>query len=291
MNRLQKKCLIATTGFHLFLIAILFVGPGFFAEKPRPDDTQLLKVIPSTTVDDALNLGVKNPPPPPAPQIIKPPEPQPQPTTPPPTPEPPKPMVKPEPVKPVEPVKPPDKLTPEELAPAVKPTPKPPQHKYQVDMNPVVRPKPKVNPAQNSDDSQAQESRKEQQRRLKAIADAATVIQKNASSSTKIEMQGDSSESKADYASVVKSIYEQAWIPPEDTASDDANTKVSVTLARDGTVISSRIIEASADARVDASVRRTLDQVTFVRPFPDGSTDKERTFIINFNLKAKRMLG
>jgi hypothetical protein len=38
-------------------------------------------------------------------------------------------------------------------------------------------------------------------------------------------------------------------------------------------------------------VQRTLDRVTFVAPFPDGAKEKERTFIINFNLKAKRMLG
>ncbi len=36
---------------------------------------------------------------------------------------------------------------------------------------------------------------------------------------------------------------------------------------------------------------RTLDRVTFIAPFPDGSTEKQKTFIINFNLKAKRMLG
>jgi hypothetical protein len=34
-------------------------------------------------------------------------------------------------------------------------------------------------------------------------------------------------------------------------------------------------------------VQRTLDRVTKLEPFPDGSTDKERTYIINFNLKAK----
>jgi hypothetical protein len=42
---------------------------------------------------------------------------------------------------------------------------------------------------------------------------------------------------------------------------------------------------------VDASVQRTLDRVKFIAPFPEGATEKERTYIINFNLKAKRMLG
>jgi TonB family protein len=90
---------------------------------------------------------------------------------------------------------------------------------------------------------------------------------------------------------VVKSIYEQAWTPPDDTASDDAIAKVSVTIGSDGAVITSHVVNPSGDARVDASVQRTLDRVNFVAPFPDGAKEKERTFIINFNLKAKRMLG
>ena len=64
-----------------------------------------------------------------------------------------------------------------------------------------------------------------------------------------------------------------------------------MTIASDGTVISARIITPSGDAGVDASVQRTLDRVTFIAPFPEGATEKERTYIINFNLKAKRMLG
>ena len=64
-----------------------------------------------------------------------------------------------------------------------------------------------------------------------------------------------------------------------------------MTIGRDGSVISSRILNPSGDSRVDNSVRRTLDRVTFVAPFPDGAKEKDRTFIINFNLKAKRLLG
>ncbi len=39
MNRLQKKCVIATAGLHLLLLVILFVGPAFF--NPRPKAGQL----------------------------------------------------------------------------------------------------------------------------------------------------------------------------------------------------------------------------------------------------------
>ena len=78
--------------------------------------------------------------------------------------------------------------------------------------------------------------------------------------------------------------------PPGETASDDANVKVRVTIASDGRVISAQVIGPSGDASVDRSVQNTLDRVTDIAPFPDGSTDTERTYIINFNLKAKRML-
>ena len=80
-------------------------------------------------------------------------------------------------------------------------------------------------------------------------------------------------------------------MPPDETASDDANVKVRVTIASDGRVISARVIGPSGDASVDRSVQNTLDRVTDIAPFPDGSTETERTYIINFNLKAKRILG
>jgi TonB family protein len=106
-----------------------------------------------------------------------------------------------------------------------------------------------------------------------------------------IDMPGNSSVAAANYAQVVKSVYEQAWTPPDDTASDDANIKVRVTIANDGTVISARVVTPSDDASVDTSVRNTLERVQFIAPFPSGSTETERTYIINFNLKAKRLLG
>ena len=51
MNRLQKKCVIATAGFHLLLLVILFVGPAFFNEKPKADDSPVLDVIPANLIE------------------------------------------------------------------------------------------------------------------------------------------------------------------------------------------------------------------------------------------------
>ena len=61
MNRLQKKCAIATAGIHLLLLLILLFGSAFFSPRPKPDDTQLLDVIPANLIDAALNSGVRKP--------------------------------------------------------------------------------------------------------------------------------------------------------------------------------------------------------------------------------------
>ena len=188
--------------------------------------------------------------------------------------------------------KPTEKLPPDDLKPvepADKPT-KPAPKKIEVSLKPVVR-----NTTKPTEDTTAADDAREAKRlakaKAKAATDAARSIRENASSATTIEMKGEGSVSYANYASVVKSIYDRAWTPPTDMTGDDVTTKVSVTISSDGRVISSRIIDRSGDSRVDASVQRVLDRVDFVAPFPDGATEKERTFIINFNPQAKRMTG
>jgi TonB family protein len=86
----------------------------------------------------------------------------------------------------------------------------------------------------------------------------------------------------------VLTVFDNAWVAPEDTTSADATAEVSVTIANDGTVIAKRIIKRSGDAAVDASVQRALDRVSTIgRPFPESMKDKERTYIIPFNMKTK----
>ena len=57
MNRLQKKCFIAATGFHLLLAAILIVGPAFLSSNPKTDDLPLLNFVPVKTVDSLMSGG------------------------------------------------------------------------------------------------------------------------------------------------------------------------------------------------------------------------------------------
>jgi colicin import membrane protein len=293
MSRLQKKCLIATAGFHLLLVVTLVFGSAFFVSHSKPDETQVLNVIPANLIDAAFSSGVKSAqapaptPTPPQPQVQPqptPPQPKPVVTPPTPAPTPPAPTL-------MEKVKElftpePKKLSPDDLKPVepAKTTPK----KIQVDLKPVVR----KTPTTDTSEADKRAAAKEANRRKTAFQNAARSIKEKASTDTIVDtMPGTGSVSYANYASVVKSIYDRAWTPPSDMASDDVTTKVSVTISRDGTVISSRIIDRSGDSRVDASVQRVLDRVDFVAPFPDGATEKERTFIINFNPQAKRMTG
>jgi TonB family protein len=282
MNRLQKKCAIATAGIHLLLLLILLFGSAFFSPRPKPDDTQLLDVIPSTTVDVALNSGVRNPTPlAPAPEPVIVPPPQPVPPTPAvqPVPQPPEP-------KPV--VTPPPTI-PERLANFFKPEPKPVKpapekpepktHQIQVNTQLVARVAPKVSATPDNS-----------QQTARLLNNTIKNLRNNLSSPTEVTLRGDSTVAYANYDSVVKSIYDRAWTLPDSIANDDENVKVTVTIASDGTVISAHIIERAGDAPVDNSVQRTLDRVTFIAPFPEGATDKERSYTINFNPKAKRTL-
>jgi len=286
MNRLQKKCLISTVGIHLLLLAILIVGPAFFNPEAKLDNSDVLTVIPSTLLDNAANSGVQNaqpPPPTPAatptvqplqpiplpPKIVQPPAPAP---TPPPTPLSPSLLEKFE------------KFLTSKPEPTVKPdlTPaKPqPQNNIKVDLTKVKRPRPQNVP------------RTDNAANVKAIDSTLKSLSKSLSSATRIDVPGSSSVAYANYANVVRSVYEQALQPnlPSQVARNNENTKVRVVIASDGTVISSEIISPSGDSSWDDSVQRTLNQVTVIAPFPNGATEKERTYTINFNPEVERQL-
>ena len=291
MDRLQKKCFVASAGFHLLMLVILFVGPAFLSSKSKVDNSPILDVIPGKLIDAAFSGG-GNPngtPPPPAP-----PEPRPQPIAQPaPRPEP-KPVREPEPPKEEPKVVETAKPDPYALEPATNHKRKRPE----VSTTPIVRKSddrkttksPSTTSTDNSEERRLADARR---RAAAAIGSTARTIGKEIAPGTSLEAigPGGGGEVYASYDSVVQSVYWHAWIPPEDTASDQAVTKATVTIASDGTVLSARIIRASGDASVDRSVQRTLEHVTFIAPFPEGAKDKERTYTINFNLKAKRLSG
>jgi len=66
---------------------------------------------------------------------------------------------------------------------------------------------------------------------------------------------------------------------------------VEVVIARDGHIVSQRILTRSGNAAMDRSVQRALDKVkaSGLNPFPPGTRDDEKTFNIKFNLKSRKL--
>ena len=292
MNRLQKKCLIGSVALHGFLLLILLVGPAFLSPNKPMDDLQVIEFIPDLLVDENVsgggnpNAGAQPPPPQPKPEVK--PEPRPE--------------VKPDPPSP--------KVEPK-IEPKADPKPEPKEvvtkeEKIDPDSLETAKPKlPKVNtkvysaPKQTTINSKAKAAESARKAELQRIDEARRLLAQSAgkvrpSSATTIESYGPGGggPTYANYAAWVKTVYENAWLPPEETDSDDAITVVTVTIARDGKVLEARITRRSGDTAVDNSVQRTLERVTTIgRPFPEGATERQRSYIINFNLKAKRGLA
>ncbi len=121
---------------------------------------------------------------------------------------------------------------------------------------------------------------------------SARTIGSGTGSATKIDGDygpGGGGPSYASYEAWVWSYFDRAWVRPEDASREDATVEVTVTIASNGTVLAKRITKRSGDAAVDASVQRMLDRVVTVeRPFPEGAKDRQRTYVIPFNMKTSR---
>jgi len=300
MNRLQKKCLIASLALHALLCLILLVGPAFLSSNHKGVDRPTLEVIPAKIVDSLFSGGGNPKANPPAAQRL---------------------------------VEPPPPVQQTETGPP-EPTPKPPQLKEQVadEPKPVVektkpevveksasrKPEIKVSTTVVKRASEKEKARAEAEAKAKAQTEAKArakaegearrratqqlesrlnnayeSLSKNLSSGTTIEPLGPGGEPYADYGQVVKSYYDQAWIDPEDVSEDAATVKVKVVIGRDGSVNSDSIIKRSGVPALDKSVQNALDRVRLrgLPPFPEGAKESQRTYIINFNLKAKRLVG
>jgi len=107
-----------------------------------------------------------------------------------------------------------------------------------------------------------------------------------ARTSPTLKSAADSGSSSGPYARTVYRAYERAWRPLDSWPNGERVTKASVTVARDGRVISARIVGSSGDVWMDKSVREALDKVRVVAPFENGAKENHRTFIINFDSKS-----
>jgi len=282
MNRLQKKCFIAAAGFHLLLALILLIGPAFLTSNNQPQDVPELNFVPFKTVD-ALVSGGGDPkgalPPPPAPPQAKP-----EVTPPAPTPEV---VVKaptPEPVK-AEKVK---EVTPPKDVPDSLELPKNSKRKIEVSTTPVIR-KPDPQAAAKARAAADAKAAAERQRVASAFNRAASSIAGNLSGETSVVLkgQGGGGVPYGNWLSAVKQRYTEAWVVPDGVTDDSATVTASVTIARNGDVLSTSVVRASGNALVDHSVKATLDRVTTAPPLPDGAKEDQRTVTINFNVKAK----
>lgn len=88
------------------------------------------------------------------------------------------------------------------------------------------------------------------------------------------------------YEQVVTRIYLRAWVLP-DRATNSSNIPVaSVVIAKDGRVISAKLVKPSRNHELDKSVQQALKRVTAVHPFENSSKDERRVFKIRFDRRA-----
>lgn len=147
---------------------------------------------------------------------------------------------------------------------------------------PVVR-------SSNDDSSVAEKSRlstRLKEELAKSLNEISSLERRVLDWSTTVTVAGAEAGSYADYALYVKMVYERAWKPPAMATEDLPPVRVQITIARDGTVISSKIIEKSGNVALDQSVDDVLRRIKSIgRPFPEGTKEETRTFIINFKVK------
>jgi TonB family protein len=96
---------------------------------------------------------------------------------------------------------------------------------------------------------------------------------------------GGGGEAYINYALLVKAEYERAWDKPARIDDDSASVRVSVTIARNGDVLSAEILKRSGVSTLDNSVQRAL-ALRKLPPFPPEARDAKRTFVIIFKLTS-----
>ena len=91
------------------------------------------------------------------------------------------------------------------------------------------------------------------------------------------------------YALLVRETYDRAWVDPSEVADRGAEVEVQVTIARTGEIVSAKVISRSGIGALDASVQKALDRVKRIpQPMPPTITERQRTYVIAFNLRDRR---
>jgi len=284
MDRLQKKCFIAATGFHLFLVVILFVGPAFLLSDQKRPDLQMIDVIPYKIIEAPfVGVGAPNvkPPPPSEQQKPAPPVPEAKPAPPPPARDEAPPKPEPKPV-----TRDRDAIEDE------KPTkPRLPNISKKL----VTRPKTGDTAKNTSTSKNTETDTRQNSKEVAALQSTLRSLKEGLSSATEVGIVGPGGEAYAGYENVIQSIYQhrydQELITAGDVGTQVVNVEVTVTVARAGEVLSARLLKPSGNAAMNRVVQRVLERVTFIAPFPEGAKDAQRTFNIIFELKPKKVIG
>ena len=275
MNRLQKKCIIASIGFHLSLLIILFVSAAFLARDTGPA-FKPIDFIPDKVIEGALAGGgdPKANPPPPTPTVQQPPAPVTPPVQPQVRVEPPKDTQKPDPIK------------IERPGPAPAPKPKPVKQTPQISTTLVTgKSNTTKTPVKPSPTAKNDDGKKAADQVNKTIARLSNKL----APTTSIDIHygpGGGGETYAGVQQTILSTYDRAWISPDGMDKSEAIVEVEVIIESDGTVSSAHITTSSGDARVDQSVKQALNRVSSI-PGWDG---KKRTVEFSFNTRARESI-
>ncbi|HOY57764.1 MAG TPA: TonB C-terminal domain-containing protein [Verrucomicrobiota bacterium] len=314
MNRLRYKCFFASTAMHGLLLVLFVAGSGFQATHREPESVvlPLLDFVPMRLVDAAVvgggdPRGGAAPEPSPVqapPSRPDPPKPKPEPVAPPKEEEAatPAPVVKKSQAKPakVETQKPPEP-DPEGFSDKA---PTKPKRKIEVSKNLVTR-RPQDDAAARkraaeqaeaeAEAEAAQQAARARQARSGQVRGVLSKLQGNLSGPGVVAVPygpGGGGETYAGYGLYVRMVYERAWRPPVEVPERGSVVTARVVIARDGSVVSAEIVERSKVQALDQSAASALGRVTTIgRPFPEGSTDERKTFLIEFDLKARQGTG
>lgn len=278
MSRLQKHCVLVSTGLHLLLLVALLFGSGFRSKQPEQLDIKPFHMMSSSVIesllDDPADAAGKQEPEP----VIKTPVAEP----------PPEEIKEPEPPK-AEPAPRPE--------PVVKPKPKPEPTKVPVISKRIQKPKPKpakpvikVSRVYKTNTSKRKPSASHQPPRVTRPSVPKVTLNQNLNKvgggSRLKGVTTISGSSLGKYGLLVQSAYDRQWRQPNGISNRDLTVKVKVVVAKDGSIQSAKISQSSGISAMDQSIERAIQMVQRIsEPPPKGASLSNRTFILNFNLK------
>jgi TonB family protein len=267
MKNLNNKCFATSAVVHLSLFALLVLGVGFRASDSSIATSKSAKEGAKASTVELVDVPENGEPAPAQPKVPAQPLPAIVPTTPPSSPQ-----------------------APASVAlPSAQAQPAPAHRRPLPNISTIAEDRPAQRSVMTAPRNTTGGS---SEARSKAISDLIGSALKAMPSApgVRINLDGNGGTAKVLYQALVRDAYSRAWSAPAlDSQSMSPVSGVKVTIARDGTILSAKLIKPSGNSVMDASVERALRSVTRIEPFEADSADTERTFTINFNLDLRRL--